>query len=316
MVRKYAIFSLLLLFIPLAVLGKAQEKLTLILDNFPNPNHAPIVIAKQLNYFKAVGLDVELMDPTDRTDQPDWVVAKKADIGITNEPRFMQQVDDGLPLIRIGTLIDKPLACIVALKKTGILELSDLRNKRVGSNSHDMNNIFLTQLLLNYEGIKKTPGVKLIDVKDNLTQALLSKHVDAVTGMMRNTEIPQLESLGHEVTVFFPEEHNLPTYSELIFVAHLDRIHDTKLKQFMSAIERATRFIQEYPNDAWKIFAKTYPLANTAINRKIWFYTIPYFDESPSYFDKKEWDALAQFMLDNHLIKTKYPVDRYAIQLS
>ena len=43
----------------------------------------------------------------------------------------------------------------------------------------------------------------------------------AVTGMMRNFEIPELEAKGQKVTAFFPEENGIPNYSELIFISHL-----------------------------------------------------------------------------------------------
>src|SRR5437867_2667977 len=81
------------LFISLNVLAKTPtEKLTVILDWFPNPDHAPLIIAKQQGFFKEQGLEVELIGPSDPTDPPKWVAAGKADIGITYEPQFMEQV--------------------------------------------------------------------------------------------------------------------------------------------------------------------------------------------------------------------------------
>src|SRR5580700_9623745 len=90
-----------------------MQRLTVILDWFPNPDHAPLIVAKQQGFFKEQGLDVELIGPADPKDPPKLVAANKADIGITYQPEFLQQVDQGLPLVQIGNLIDRPMNCLV-----------------------------------------------------------------------------------------------------------------------------------------------------------------------------------------------------------
>lgn len=320
MIKKIIHLSIAILFMtttffsPCSSAGnKERQQLTVILDWLPNPNHGPLVIAKELGYFKEAGLDVTLIGPVDPSDPPKWVAAKKADIGITYEPQFMQYVDRHLPLIRIGTLIDKPLNCLVVLKESGITELSQLKHKLIGSSMSNMSGVLLGKLLEEAK-LKKT-DVTLVQVKYNLNQALLSKRVDAVSGMMRNVEVPQLEALHHDVIAFFPEEHGIPTYSELIYISHLDRKNDPAFKRFIAATEKATRYIIHHPKEAWQLFTKAYPEAKASINEKIWFYTVPYFDDTPGDFNSKEWETFSNFLLDHQLIKTKQPISRYAIQL-
>lgn len=308
------LFLISALLIPLSSLAAdADQKLTVILDWLPNPNHGPLVIAKELGYFKEAGLDVALIAPVDPRDPPKWVAAKKADIGISYQPEFMQYVDRDLPLIRIGTLIDKPLNCLVALKTSGIRQLADLKGKRIGSSMSGMSGLLLNKLL--QDAALSTNDVTLINVKYNLNQALLTHRVDAVSGIMRNVEVPQLESLNQDVIAFFPEEHGIPTYSELIYIAHLERQHDQRLKKFIAATEKATRYIIHHPKESWAIFVKAYPGANAPINHTIWLYTIPYFDDTPRDFSKEEWEKFASFLFENHLIHKKQPINRYAVRL-
>jgi len=308
---KHLLILLLTLLVPLQT--HAREKVTVILDWLPNPNHGPLVVAKELGYFKEAGLDVELIGPTDPSDPPKWVAAKKADVAITYQPKFMQYVDRGLPLIRIGTLIDKPLSCVVALKERGINDITDLKNKRIGSSTSGLTSILLNKLLAKADLSQQ--DVTLIHVKYNLNQALLTHRVDAVSGMMRNVEVPELEALGHHVVAFFPEEHGVPTYSELIYVAHVNHQHDAKLKRFIQATEKATRYIIHHPKEAWQLFVKAYPAEKSPVNEKIWFYTVPYFDDTPNDFYAPEWKQFAQFLYDNKLIKTIQPMSRYAIRV-
>lgn len=308
------IFVILLLFTTNCFAApQALDKLTVILDWFPNPDHAPLVIAKQQGFFKEQGLEVNLIGPADPTDPPKWVAAGKADIGITYEPEFMQQVDRGLPLIRFGTLIDKPLNCLVALKDSGISDLNNLKGKKIGSSTSGLSEVML-KVLLNKQGLTDK-DIELVNVHYNLTQALLSHKVDMVTGMMRNFEVPQLESMNHEVVAFFPEEHGVPTYSELVFITNTAKIHDNRLPRFLAAITKAVAYLDAHPKETWKLFSKEYPEADNAINHQAWFATMPYFAEDPGSFSREEWKNFANFMHENQLITKIQPVSRYAVEI-
>ena len=50
-------------------------------------------------------------------------------------------------------------------------------------------------------------NVQRINVHYNLTQALLSKKVDAVTGMMRTFEVIQMQLAGQPARIFLPEKN-------------------------------------------------------------------------------------------------------------
>ena len=187
-----------------------SDKLTVILDWYTNPDHAPLVIAQQQGYFKEQGLDVALINPSDPNDPPKLVAAGKADIGITYEPEFMMQVDQGLPLISIGTLIDKPLNCLVMLKEGNIKSITALKGKKIATTSSGLSNILLKRML-ELNGLSEK-DVELVNVRYNLTQALLSHKVDAVNGMNRNIEVPAMEANDQHVTTFLPEDYGIPNY--------------------------------------------------------------------------------------------------------
>jgi putative hydroxymethylpyrimidine transport system substrate-binding protein len=290
------------------------EKLTVVLDWFVNPDHAPLVVADQQGFFKEQGLKVNLIGPSDPTDPPKWVVMGRADIGITYQPEFMQQVDQSLPIISIGTLIDQPLNSLVTLKDSGINTPADLKGKRIGSSYNTINNVIL-RVMLAKVGLAET-DVELVNVRYNLTQALLSHKVDAVTGMMRNYEVPLLELQDKKVIAFFPEEYGIPTYSELVFIINTKNKHDKRIPRFLMAVKKAVRFIDEHPQEAWEGFAKQYPESNNRVNRQAWFATMPYFNKDPASFDREEWLHFANFMKKNQLIKKVQPLSRYLVQVS
>lgn len=312
--KKWALLLLsLFISVSFAADDAKPEKLTVILDWFPNPDHAPLIIAQHQGYFKEEGLEVELIGPADPADPPKLVAAGKADIGITYQPELMEYIDQGLPLIRIGTLIDKPLDCVAALQSSGIKTLTDLKGKRIGAGGDGLSSIML-KVILTKAGLTEK-DVEIINVRYNLTQALLSRKVDAITGVMRNVEIPQLELKGQKVVTFFPEDHGIPNYSVLVFVANIANKNDDRFPRFLNAVKKAVRHIDEKPEQSWQEFVNRYPEANNPVNREAWFATMPYFAEDPAGLNSKEWQRFAQFMQQNNMIKKIQPMSRYAIVL-
>ena len=43
----------------------AQDKLTIMLDWFVNPDHAPLIVAQEKGYFKSTGLKVKMIAPAE-----------------------------------------------------------------------------------------------------------------------------------------------------------------------------------------------------------------------------------------------------------
>jgi putative hydroxymethylpyrimidine transport system substrate-binding protein len=308
MLRKIIFF---LLFFTASSAIFAAEKITVLLDWFLNPDHAPLFVAKEKGFFKEQNLEVELIGPADPSDPPKLVAAENADIAITYEPQFMEQVDQGLPLIRIGSLIDKPLNCIAVLKDGPIQKIADLKNKRVGYSTGDINSVTLSTML-------KKNGLTLKDVESinvhyDLSQALLSKKVDAVTGIMRTFEVIQMEINKHPVRTFFPEENGMPTYEELIYVVNKKHMNDPRWKKFLIAVKKGSDYLQKHPEEMWQAFVKAHPEINDKLNRLAWTATLPYFSKNPASINEKEWEIFANFMQTNGLIKKAKPIDVYTI---
>lgn len=293
--------------------GKEPDKLVVLLDWFANPNHAPLFVAQQQGFFKEQGLNIELIGPSDPSDPPKLVAAGKADIAITYEPQFIEQIDKGLPLIRIGTLIDQPLDCLAVLKDGPIKSIADLKNKSIGYSSNGVNSVVL-KVMLAHNNLKTT-DIQAINVHYGLTQALLSEKVTAVTGMMRNFETIQMDLAGHPARIFLPEQNGVPSYSELIFVANKNNFSAEKFSHFLIAVKKGIDFLQKNPEATWREFAKTHPALNDELNHRAWLMSINYFPSSPEKFDEKKWLSFAEFLQSNNLINKVQTLSVYAVNL-
>ena len=118
----------------------AREKISLMLDWYVNPDHAAIIVAQQKGFFEKNNLDVEIIEPADPSLPPKLVAAGKVDLAINYQPQLYQQVSEGLPLVRVGSLISSPLNSVVVLKNSNIktilvtVGLADVNNKENTNN--------------------------------------------------------------------------------------------------------------------------------------------------------------------------------------
>ena len=299
--------------IALAGSANASDKLTLLLDWFVNPDHGPILIAQEKGYFKDAGLTVEVIAPADPSAPPKLVAAGKADIAVSYQPQLHLQREQGLPLVRIGTLVATPLNCLLVLDKGPVKTIADLKGKKVGFSVAGVEEAMLSAMLARH-GVSMA-DIDLINVNFSLSPALMSKQVDAVIGAFRNFELNQMQIEGVDGKCFYPEEEGLPPYDELIYVAKVDGFDKDVMRRFLEATEKATQFIVNYPQESWEIFSATSKELQDELNKRAWRDTVPRFALRPAALDIGRYRRMAEFLKDAGLIKKTIPVSEYAVDL-
>ncbi|MCR9214724.1 MAG: ABC transporter substrate-binding protein [Proteobacteria bacterium] len=310
---KLKFIAILLLSVGLSSTANAAEKLTVLLDWFVNPDHATLIVAQERGLFKKHGLDVELIAPADPSDPPKLVAAGKAEIAVSYQPQLHLQVAQELPLTRIGTLVATPLNTLLVLKDGPIKKLADLKGKKVGYSVSGVESALLKAML---EPVGVTiSDLTLINVNFSLSPSLLSGQVDAVIGAYRNFELNQMDIEGYPGRAFYPEEHGVPAYDELILVANSEKLGDPRLKSFILALEEAVQYLVNHPDDSWTLFLKNHPELDNELNRRAWKDTLPRFALRPGALDRGRYDRFAAFMLEQGLIKQTPPLDDYAVAL-
>ncbi|MBO6757845.1 MAG: ABC transporter substrate-binding protein [Roseibium sp.] len=299
----------------LAMASPAQsaDKLTVLLDWFTNPDHAPIITAQAKGYFAAEGLEVELIEPADPAMPPKLVAAGQGDIAISYQPTLHAQIEEGLPLKWIGTLVETPLNSLIVLEDGPIKELPDLKGKTIGFSVSGFEDVMLNQMLKSVD--LSVEDVELINVNFALSPSLMSGQVDAVIGAYRNFELTQIAIEGKKGKAFFPEEHGVPIFDELIYVVHKDKTDDPRFARFMAAVEAATIYLTNHPDEAWEAFLELYPSLDDRLNRQAWIDTLPRFAKRPAALDKGRYQRFAAFMAENGLIETVVPVDTYTAEI-
>ena len=279
----------------------APEALEIMLDFFPNADHAPIYAADAAGHFDDVGLDVEIREPPDPAAPLKQVAAGRVDLAISYEPEVLRARDDGLAVQAVGALVQKPLTSIISLPSAGIRRPEDLDGKVVGTAGIDYQSAYL-------QAIAKRAGAEVEErnVGFNLTGALLAKKVDAILGGFWNYEGTDLRLRGKDPQIIRLDKAGVPTYDELVFVANADQ-QDDRIKRFMAALERGVEDLKRDPDKALKGLLDANPDLDPKLQRAVLDVTLPLFqapDGKPyGWQDPGEWNDFAHWMRDNELLE-------------
>jgi len=298
----------------LATPAIAQDKLTLVLDWFVNPNHGPIIVAQERGYFADENLEVQVIAPADPSAPPKMAAAGQADLAISYQPQLHLQIAQGLPLRRVGTLVASPLNCLLVLEDGPIDTVADLKGGKIGFSVAGVEEALLTALLRD-AGLTMT-DIELINVNWSLSPALMSGQVDAVIGAYRNFELNQMEIEEVAGRCMFLEEMGVPSYDELIYVANPDTVDMDAVARFLRATEKATQYIINHPQTSWEIFSGTSVDLQDRLNEMAWADTLARFALRPAALDHGRYRVFEAFLHDAGLIDTIRPVSELAVDPS
>jgi putative hydroxymethylpyrimidine transport system substrate-binding protein len=293
--------------------ARAADKVTVLLEWFVNPDHAPLVVAKELGLFEKAGLDVTLLPPADPSIVPRAVASGQAEIGIHYQPNLYLDHAAGVPLVRFGTLVETPLNTLTVLADGPVKSLADLKGRKIGFSVSGFEEALLGRML-EKAGVDRK-SVELVNVNFALSPSLLAGRVDATIGGFRNFELTQMRLEGHEGRAFYPEEHGVPVYDELVFVTRPDLLADDRLKRFLSAVEEGAIHLTNHPEESWKLFVRAYPDLDNALNRHAWTDTLPRFAKRPAALDRARYARFGAFLAESGLIDKSPAVDDIAVEL-
>ncbi len=298
----------------MAAPAHAAERLTVLLDWFVNPDHGPLIVAEQKGMFRDAGLAVALIEPANPNDPPKLVAAGKAELAISYQPQLHMLVAEGLPLVRVATLVATPLNSLVALRDGPVKTIADLKGRKVGYSVGGFEDALLGRMLETHGLTLK--DVEMVNVNFALSPALMSGQVDAVIGAFRNFELNQLDLEKRPGRAFFPEEEGVPAYDELIVLANAKLGKRDAVRRFVDVLEAATQYMINHPEESWELFRASAPgKLDNELNRRAWRDTLPRFALRPGALDRRRYERFGAFLKERGLVKTLPELDGYAVEL-
>jgi putative hydroxymethylpyrimidine transport system substrate-binding protein len=285
------------------------QPLSLTLDFYPNADHAGIYMAQKLGYFGEAGLDVSIDTPSDPAAPLKLVAAGKSDLAISYEPEVALAREQGLDVVAVAALVNRPLTSLIWLKQSGIKGVADLKGKTVATAGIPYQQAFLKTILARAQ--LSPSAVKEVNVGFGLLPALLSGSAEAMLGGYSNVEGVDLRRRGKDPVITPVDQLGVPTYDELVLVANRKALAEDpdKYRLFIAALQRGTEAAVKQPQAATKAVLE----ANDALEPKLTEAevkaTLPLLaartpGQPYGYMDPRQWGTFAGWMRDNGLIES------------
>lgn len=286
--------------------GRAQP-FELLLDYFPNADHAGIYAAQAGGHFEDVGLDVQIRQPADPAAPIKQVAAGRVDLAVSYEPEVYRARDQGLRVISVAAVVQEPLTSIISLPAAGIRSPADLRGKDVGTAGIDYQGAYLETIL---EGANVDPeDVTERNVGFGLTPALLTRKVDAVLGAFWNYEGTELKLRNRDPRIIRMEDAGVPSYDELVLVASESSLEEKgdEIRRFIGALAAGTQDLERNPDEAIEGLLDANRDLDERLQREVVDVTLPLFapprGKPYGWQEPERWQAFGEWMREKGLLE-------------
>ena len=299
------------------------EDFSVVLDWYPNGIHAFLYVAQEKGYFAEEGLNLVINFPANTNDGISLPAAGKADLGVYYlQDAILTAVEQDVPIVSVGALVQKSLDVVIALEEKGIKTAADLAGKQLGYAGTALSEAKV-KCMLEKEGLS-AEDCSLIDVGFDLLTATTTGQVDATIGNMVNHEVPQLEEEGIAIQYFSPTEYGVPEYYELVFLTGKDTVENypEKLQKFLRAAKKGFAFMQENPEEALEILlanqnAENFPLT-PSVERAGMEMLLPLMETAEAPFlsqDIAVWQENADWLYEQGILSEQTDVSHLVVDL-
>jgi PAS domain S-box-containing protein len=224
--------------------GAGPVKLTLQLKWYHQFQFAGYYAAQIKGFYRAEGLEVTLR-PSGLHQLPlPLVESGEAEFGVSDMEVFTAYLA-GEPVVALGVVFQHSPTVIVALRRSGIHQLSDLAGRTVMFQGGQ--GLTEIQAMLQSEGLPLA-SVKRIPHSWNLDD-LLQGRVDALSAYATN-EPYTLKRRGAELTILRPIDYGVDFYGDLLFTTRAFAAeHPDRTEAFRRASFQGWEYAMEHPEE-------------------------------------------------------------------
>lgn len=285
----------------------AQQPLqaTLVLDWFPNTNHAGIYLAQANGWYEQAGLNLRIETPSDVGAATKLVANNSAEIGVGYQAGITISRALDIPVVSVGAIVQHNLGAFAAKQESGITRPADFVGKRYGSSGIPQS---MAQLRTVVQCDGADPGaVEEVTVGQGIAQALLANRVDFMA-MLWTWEGIQLEMQGTPLNYMHYQDWCLPDTYNLVFMSSERTIQEKPevLTRFLDATRRGYEAAVVDPVAASAALLAAAPDLSPALVTASLDRLSPYFIAGAPHWghqDPQRWTDYAAWMYASGLIQ-------------
>jgi ABC-type nitrate/sulfonate/bicarbonate transport system substrate-binding protein len=291
------------------VMSSLKSRVSLLLNWYANPYHAPIIVAQQLGFYLQEGIKLAILEPSDPSDVTELVGLGAVDFGVKAMIHTVAARAKGYPITSIGTLLDEPPTGLIALKSSGINTFQDIVGKRVGYIGEFGKKII--DDLARLAGIA-TDSYETVRIGMHVTDAICRGEIDTGIGFI-NFQRVELEHLRGE-TVFLRLDQlaglGCCCFCSIQLIVPERTLQQVELVQgFLGATARGAAFVTEQPEESYELICRFKPQLRTPVYQKIFMRSLPFFSRNLMNIER-DWDKVGRYCAHLNIIDKSFDINQ------
>jgi signal transduction histidine kinase len=215
----------------------AAQKVVLQLDWLNQFQFAGYYVAKEMGYYKDVGIDVEIKEFNNQIDLSTVVEKGGADFAVGRSSLLIDKINDK-DVVALGAILQEDPLMLLVRGDSNISSLRDLKNKRIML-TDDAKGTASIMAMLSSSGITQK-DIEIVPHSFNLDDLIKGK-VDAAASYISNEPIV-MEDKGIGYKIFHPKDYGFQFYSDILFTS----------SDFIKKNPKLTREFYEASIKGWK----------------------------------------------------------------
>lgn len=280
------------------------EKVTVLLDWFPNTNHTGLYIARDEGFYEAEGLEVEIIQPAEGG-TAQLIAAGQGDFGVSYQEEVNIARSEDIPVVALAAVIQHNTSGFASPVDRNIKTPKDFEGKTYGGWGSPAETAVMKAIMEKYQGdIQK---VNMLNIGDADFFTSLETGVDfswiywgwtGIEAELKNVDLnfiklnQENEALDFYTPVLIASEDTIAKNPELV-------------EKFMRATAKGYQYAINNPKEAADIMIQAVPeLDADLVMASQEYLASEYQADAPRWGEMKleVWKKYADFMYNNQLI--------------
>lgn len=281
------------------------KKVKVVLDWTPNTNHTGLYVAQAKEYFKAQGLDVEILLPGD-AGVIQTVASGNAEFGVSYQEELTQARVQDVPAISIAAIIQHNTSGFASPVGKNIKSPKDFAGKTYGGWGSPVEEAVI-QSVLELEGAS-ADEVNFVSIGDVDFFTAVERDIDFAWAFYAWTGIEaELRNVPLNMIYVKDLSPKLDYYTPILITSEKLAKEDPELvKAFMAAVSQGYEFAIENPEQAADILVEAVPDLNAELVRASQVWLADKYQEDAARWGEQKlevWTGYTEWMLSKNLLE-------------
>ena len=291
-----------------------MDTLRLGLEWFLNPDHAPLLVAQEHNWFAEASIDLDIIEPDAHMDAVEAIEKGTLDFAITEPLHLVEDRAAGESAIGFARFLHTN-GGVMYLRNSGITRPRDMAGTRIQyPGAPGPGGPAIVGTMIEHDGGTFEPD-DFTPVNNSFyhTDALAKDNADVATLVFYNFEVVEARHRGLDADFFALKDWGVPDFCQLVLVTtptHLEARRDV-FKRFLRVLRRGIDAIHQRPEDAEAIYHRRADVApDDALTPKTFAATLPCFTHdftmASAYYEMLEDWLIRTGLVDQRAGATAY----------